>query len=225
MKTIRKIFFICVAIEFIRFIVIAIFTINSSTSYSKESYFSGTELRSASTHKDVVDIIKKNAEWSIIIELSKGDEVVFTSFSCSGPCDAATNMEIYNFDLNQGFSLSQSDKSLDLNWWNYIFYGYDKFLFMKSGLKINSLEYYFKGEMVSEKDSLDGRLQTFVVKPDSYFEIGFNNDLKTMINIDANDTPLSVTFYQKNNILFLITLRSNQQEITSNTIENYIYFE
>src|SRR5690606_36244850 len=213
----------------------------SHNSYFYNEYFDGSERKQASAYKSLVSIIKRSNDLIGVVEQINDNKLVKTSLtyykfnSDKSKVIESYGICIYMFKLN-GFHLNHMDKELRMNWHEHLIYdigsggvpNYDvkQRLGLEGNLKISSLEYYYEGNVIIEKDSLGGRLKTILLKPDK-FEIGFNKDRerKIYINPIEEKQPLSVSFYQSGNKLFVIFLSSENNKITENSIDKFIVFD
>lgn len=144
-------------------------------------------------------------------------------------------LAIYSFGIKRDFSLKMIKNKMQNKDWYMIHslgdselfsYEINKKMGLKGNLEINSLEYYYEGDIIKELDSLNGRIKTILLKP-KIFEIGFNNNQIRKLQVKPAEAkqPLSVSFYQKENKLFVIFLSSEKNKITENLINEFIVFE
>lgn len=244
MKRVKKIILILVVLYILHtlFIGACYYIIYSHDAYVKNEYFDGSERQDASIYNDLVSVVKKNNDLTSVVEQTNDNKLVKTSLnyykfnSDKSKIIESYGICIYKFTLNEQFHLTQVNNKLDVNWYEYFIYNMGSGAassysvkqapWLKGDLKINSLEYYYEGDLINKKDSLNGRLKTILIKPES-FEIGFNNDHKRMIYIEPTESnqPLSVTFYQKEDMMFLIFFSSEKSKITEESINEFIVFE
>lgn len=141
---------------------------------------------------------------------------------------------IYSFKINKDFKLNQvNTRMIKTDWYfihsmgsaNLFSYKVKQKMGLKGNLTLNSMEFYYEGEIVKEKDTLNGRLKTILIKPE-VFEVGFNNERKRMIYVKPEEEkqPLHLSFYEKDDMLFVIFLSSAKNKITENSINEFILF-
>lgn len=192
---------------------------------------------------DLLNIKKRKDAFSYVLEYYKKDSslvkanFIYNNISKKDILnkDSEYGIGIYLFKMKNKFSLNLVQRNLkNYNWDNGHQLGYanlfsyevNKRLGMKGGLEINSLEYYYEGNIINENDSLNGRLKTILIYP-KIFEIGFDNERKRMIYVEPTkaNQPLSVSFYQKENYIFIIFLSSIDNKISENSIKEFIHFK
>lgn len=229
--------------------LISITAINHFTYYNVIYLKDGFRVQSESVNDfklidfDLLNINKREDAFSYLLEYYKKDSslvkanFIYNSISKTDILnkDSEYGIGIYLFKKKKKFSLNQVQSNLkNCNWDNGHQLGYanlfsyevNKRLGMKGNLEINSLQYYYKGTVISEKDTLNGRLKTILIYP-KIFEIGFDNEDKRMIYVEPTKEkqPLSISFFEKGNNLFIIFLSSTKNKITENSIWEFIQFE
>lgn len=249
-KKIWKIFLLGAFIYVLYMIGVAVWyhTHNYSITYLKDEFNvgSGSSLSDfylADNNNDLLNLVKRKDAFLYSFEYFKKDSslvktsMTYNNVTMKNRYDdyMEYGMSIYQFKKEEKFKLNSTKKALkNVNW--YTIYGFspsdlssyrvDNILGLKGNLEINSLEYFYEGNIIDEKDSLNGRLKNILIDPES-FEIGFNNDQKRKIYIEPTEEkqPLSVSFYQKEDMIFVIFLSSAKNKITENSINEFIVFE